>query len=117
LAQGGEVNLCVPNNNPYLYRHDLYHTLNLPPHHSGLWNRESFSKLPDFFPMRMNNIFIEPLSDYKEYYRTQVNYFREKKNPVHRLLSLVPAPIYKNSLRLLRHVMEGRNILVEFIKL
>ena len=117
LKPGGQMIICVPHNNPYLYRHDFFHTLNLPPHHSGLWDRESFSKLPEFFPMRLNRVFIEPLSDYKEWYLTQVNYYKEKKSPLAGVLGLVPAPIYKNVLRLMRHVMEGRNILVEFVKL
>ena len=116
LKPGGQLIYCVPYNNPYLYRHDLWHTLNLPPHHSGLWDKPSFRKLPDFFPMRLKNIYIEPLSDYKKYYGIQLDHLKEKGSPLHGLLSLVPAPVYKNVLRSLRYVMEGRNILVEFIK-
>ncbi len=56
LRPGGQLIFCVPHNNPYLYRHDFFHTLNLPPHHAGLWDRESFSKLPEYFPMRLKNI-------------------------------------------------------------
>lgn len=117
LKVGGRLILCVPHNNPYLYRHDFFHTLNLPPHHAGLWNKESFSKLPDFFPIRLNGVFIEPLSDYKEWYQAQVRYLKEKNNPLFRILSAIPAPIYKNALRLMKNFMEGRNILVEFVKI
>ena len=117
LKTGGKLILCVPHNNPYLYRHDFFHTLNLPPHHAGLWDKQAFSKLPGFFPMRLNRVFIEPLSDYKIWYLTQVKYLKEKNNPAAGLLSLIPETIYKNSLRLMRHFIEGRNILVEFIKL
>jgi len=116
LKPGGQLIYCVPYNNPYLYRQDFWHTLNLPPHHSGLWDKGSFAQLPEFFPMRLNHVYIEPLSDYKKWYQTQAAHFKETGNPAHRLMSLVPAPIYKNVLRSLRHVMEGRNILVEFIK-
>ncbi|HXB06181.1 MAG TPA: methyltransferase domain-containing protein [Puia sp.] len=116
LKPGGKLLFCVPYNNPYLYRYDLWHTLNLPPHHSGLWDKPAFRKLPDFFPMRLEQIYIEPLSDYKKYYQIQLSHLKEQGNPLHRLLSLVPAPIYKNALRGMRHMMEGRNILVEFIK-
>lgn len=117
LKAGGKLLLCVPHNNPYLYRHDFFHTLNLPPHHAGLWNKESFSKLPEFFPMRLNNVFIEPLTDYKEWYQTQVRFLKEKNNPAFRLLSAIPAPLYKNALKLMRNFIEGRNIMVEFIKI
>jgi SAM-dependent methyltransferase len=117
LKPGGQLIICVPNNNPYLYRHDFYHTLNLPPHHAGLWDRRSFEKLSRFFPMRLNGVFVESLSDYKEYYQTQVSHLREKRSPLAGVLSAIPAPIYKNVLRMLRHFMEGRNILVEFVKI
>lgn len=116
LKPGGRLIYCVPYNNPYLYRHDLWHTLNLPPHHSGLWDKPSFRKLPDFFQMRLQQIYIEPLSDYRKYYQIQLDHLKERGSPLHGLLSLVPPPIYKNALRGLRYVMEGRNILVEFIK-
>jgi SAM-dependent methyltransferase len=117
LKPGGQLIICVPHNNPYLYRHDFFHTLNLPPHHAGLWDRRSFGNLPRFFPMRLNGVFVEPLSDYKEYYQTQVSHLREKKSPLAGVLSAIPAPIYKNVLRMLRHFMDGRNILVEFVKI
>ncbi|HTI11821.1 MAG TPA: methyltransferase domain-containing protein [Puia sp.] len=117
LRPGGRLIICVPNNNPYLYRHDFFHTLNLPPHHAGLWNRASFGKLPDFFPMRLNNVFIEPLSDHKEWYQTQVSYLKERHHPAAGILSAVPATLYKNTLRLLKNFIEGRNIMVEFVKI
>lgn len=116
LKPGGQLIICVPYNNPYLYRYDLYHTLNLPPHHSGLWDKPSFRKLPDFFPMRLNGMYIEPLSDYKNYFQIQLSHWKEKKSALYPLLSLIPPMVYKNSLRLMRNMIEGRNILVEFIK-
>ncbi|HEX9513503.1 MAG TPA: methyltransferase domain-containing protein, partial [Puia sp.] len=117
LRPGGKLLFCVPHNNPYLYRHDFFHTLNLPPHHAGLWDKGSFSKLPEFFPMRLNKVFIEPLTDYKEWYQTQVKFLKENNNPAFHLLSAIPAPLYKNALKLMRNFIEGRNIMVEFIKL
>jgi SAM-dependent methyltransferase len=117
LKPGGQLIICVPYNNPYLYRHDLYHTLNLPPHHAGLWDKDSFRRLPDFFPIKLNGIHIEPLSDYKIWYQVQLGYLKEKKSPSYPLLSLIPPMLYKNALRLMRYMMEGRNILVEFTKI
>ena len=116
LRPGGQMIICVPYNNPYLYRHDLYHTLNLPPHHAGLWDKRSFRQLPVYFPMKLNGVYIEPLSDYKKWYQVQQENLKERNNPLNRLMSLVPPMIYKNSLRLMRHMVEGRNILVEYIK-
>jgi SAM-dependent methyltransferase len=116
LKKGGRMIVCVPNNNPYLYRQDFYHTLNLPPHHAGLWNKEAFGSLPRYFPMKIGSVRIEPLRDYKKWYQTQVNYFKEKGSILSGVLSLIPRPVYKAPLILLRHHIEGRNILVEFVK-
>ncbi len=116
LKPGGKLIICVPNNNPYLYKHDFFHTLNLPPHHAGLWNRQTFGRLPTFFPMKLDTVSIEPLTDYKVWYQTQVAFLKEKGNSAHRLLSMVPRPVYKCILKTLRHFIEGRNILVKFVK-
>jgi 2-polyprenyl-3-methyl-5-hydroxy-6-metoxy-1,4-benzoquinol methylase len=39
----GKLIISVPNNNPYLYVNDKLHTLNLPPHHMGLWTGSSLT--------------------------------------------------------------------------
>jgi SAM-dependent methyltransferase len=117
LKKGGKLIFCVPHNNPYLYRYDFWHTLNLPPHHSGLWDKVSFANLPKFFPMRLEHTYIEPLSDYRKYFQVQLAHMKESGNPLYRPLSLIPAPMYKNILRGMRHWVDGRNILVEYIKL
>ena len=116
LKPGGQLIICVPHNNPYIYKHEVYHTLNLPPHQAGLWDGPSFRSLERFFPMRLNGIFVEPLSDYKRWYQVQCQWLREKRSPLAGALGLIPAPVYKNVLRLIRHFIEGRNILVEFVK-
>ena len=116
LRKGGQLIICVPNNNPFLYKHDFFHTLNLPPHHAGLWNKEAFSSLSQFFPMKLNKIQIEPLQDYSKWYRTQIEFYKETRNPLAGVLSLVPRPAYKIPLKLFRSYIEGRNILVEFVK-
>jgi 2-polyprenyl-3-methyl-5-hydroxy-6-metoxy-1,4-benzoquinol methylase len=116
LKKGGQLIICVPNNNPYIYKQDSMHTLNLPPHHAGLWNRKAFSSLLSFFPMRLNKVLIEPLHDYKFWYQTQVRHLREIRSPWAGVLSIIPRPIYKAPLIALRNIIEGRNIMVEFIK-
>lgn len=54
LNPGGYLIISVPNNAPYLYMYDKYHTLNLPPHHLGLWNKRSLKAVPTIF----NNLSI-----------------------------------------------------------
>ncbi len=116
VKTGGRLIFGVPNNNPYLYKHDFFHTLNLPPHHAGLWNKEAFSKLSQFFPLRMSSIHVEPLSDYKRWYMAQLTYLKDQKSILFDVLSHVPRPLYKAGLSLSRYFIEGRNILVELTK-
>ena len=43
--------MSVPNCEPFAQRFNKYEVLNLPPHHVGLWNYASFSRLADYFQM------------------------------------------------------------------
>jgi SAM-dependent methyltransferase len=45
LKKGGKMVIGVPNSKPYFLGYDKYCTLNLPPHHMGLWNERVFKKL------------------------------------------------------------------------
>lgn len=53
LKPGGKLIFGVPNNEPYYQRWDKYATLNLPPHHVGLWNPAAFAALERFFPVKL----------------------------------------------------------------
>lgn len=114
LKPGGRMIIAVPYNNPYLYRHDVYHTLNLPPHHAGLWDKAAFQALPEFFPMTLSYLDVQLLKEYKPWYAVQLAHY-QKTNPVKAaLMRLIPSPIYK--LILAGRKEAGRNILVEYRK-
>ncbi len=49
LKKDGILIIAVPNNEPYFMKHFKYHTLNLPPHHMGLWNKESLTNMAPHF--------------------------------------------------------------------
>lgn len=53
LKPGGSLVISVPNCEPYICRNHWYGVSNLPPHHMGLWNIESLTKLTDYFPMEV----------------------------------------------------------------
>lgn len=53
LKKGGKIIIGVPNNEPYFLGYDKYCTLNLPPHHMGLWNKNVFKELALFFNLKM----------------------------------------------------------------
>lgn len=61
LKPGGKLIFAVPNNNPFYYRYLSHYTSNLPPHHSGLWDRESISNLSNFFNIDLKTVTVEPL--------------------------------------------------------
>lgn len=62
LKSKGKLIIAVPNNNPYLYVFDKYHTLNLPPHHMGLWTGHSLKKVGASFGFSVIDLQFEPIS-------------------------------------------------------
>jgi 2-polyprenyl-3-methyl-5-hydroxy-6-metoxy-1,4-benzoquinol methylase len=62
LKKGGKLIISVPNNDSTL---DLENSpLNLPPHHLGLWNRESLLSMGMIFKLKLIDLKFEPLQDY-----------------------------------------------------
>lgn len=56
LKKGGKLIIGVPNNEPYFLGYDKYCTLNLPPHHIGLWNKKVFEKFSTLFNLMILKI-------------------------------------------------------------
>ena len=56
LRKGGRLIIGVPNNEPYFQRFNKYSTLNLPPHHMGLWNRKAFEKIQEQFHIKLKEV-------------------------------------------------------------
>jgi 2-polyprenyl-3-methyl-5-hydroxy-6-metoxy-1,4-benzoquinol methylase len=52
LKKGGKFIIGVPNNQPFFQRFNKYEPLNLPPHHMGLWNKNTFINLQNHFPVK-----------------------------------------------------------------
>ena len=70
LKQGGNLIVSVPNNDSFGHK---YNTLNLPPHHMGLWNKFAFESLEKFYPVKLKQILFSPLdtdqeNDFKIHY-------------------------------------------------
>lgn len=53
LKTGGKLIIGVPNSEPYFLGYDKYCTLNLPPHHMGLWNIKVFRELSNLFNLKI----------------------------------------------------------------
>lgn len=120
LKRGGKLIIGVPNNNPYLFKQDKWHTLNLPPHHAGLWNKRAFTELQKFYDVTPQDIIVEPLSNNKSFarrwYLVQRNYYKEKKSLMGGLISIIPAPIGKMIVKLFSPWIDGFNIVAVFTK-
>lgn len=54
LKKGGKLILAVPDNSPYYRNFRIHETMNLPPHHIGLWNEVSFKNLEKKFDIRLD---------------------------------------------------------------
>jgi 2-polyprenyl-3-methyl-5-hydroxy-6-metoxy-1,4-benzoquinol methylase len=79
LKPKGKLIISVPNNEPWFLRFSKYETLNLPPHHMGLWNKNSFRKIELLFPVQLKNIIYSGSYSWKidAYYRAR-NWARVK---------------------------------------
>jgi 2-polyprenyl-3-methyl-5-hydroxy-6-metoxy-1,4-benzoquinol methylase len=116
LKAQGKLIIAVPNNNPFIFRYDVYHTLNLPPHHAGLWNRKCFENIQKFFSLNLSKVEIEPMTEHKSWFLAQKHHYKQTKPVLGLVLSLLPRPLYKLALRLKQDSIEGRNIMVTYIK-
>ena len=114
LKKGGKLIIGVPNNNPYLYRYDKYHALNLPPHHAGLWDVETFEKLNQFFDVEKASINIEPLFDIR--YQLMVYFEYKNMNFISKIIKKIPNFIFGVLKTLFSNFFTGRNILAVYTK-
>ncbi|MGY5847673.1 class I SAM-dependent methyltransferase [Salegentibacter sp. HM20] len=116
LKIGGKLIIGVPNNNPYLFKNDRMHTLNLPPHHAGLWDEKSLKNLQEIFQLRLVHIEFEPLElSYSEFIEQWSN---NQKNSLARKITKV---VHKKFPKVLKKVccklINGRNIFAVFEKI
>mgnify|MGYP002777985705 CR=1 FL=1 len=116
LKPGGRLMIAVPNSNPFLYKTDVYHAMNLPPHHAGLWNKLSFEKLPQYFPFTLELLLIDTMKEPKTWFLSQKNWYLEHKPWLGKALSLIPRPLYKMAVRIASPWIDGRNIFVVYRK-
>lgn len=123
LKPGGYFIIGVPNNNPFLYRHDKFHALNLPPHHMGLWSIESLEALAGFFPLDIQNIRAERLSQGKldYFFQIQRGYAEASSDTLRHLyyaglLSIKPGRLRASIMKHASKKYDGRNLLAVYSK-
>jgi SAM-dependent methyltransferase len=64
LKYGGYLIVSVPNNDSILFKRTSNVSLNMPPHHMGLWNKRSLKYLSKQFPLKLIEEYFEPVQDY-----------------------------------------------------
>lgn len=74
LKPGGKMIICVPNNNPYYFKYDEFHSLNMPPHHMSLWNEDAFRGLERIYPVRLKAIETEKLTRFRYFTQLHINH-------------------------------------------
>jgi len=112
LKPDGLLVLSVPNNHPYVLRYDKMHTLNLPPHHAGLWSRSSLRRLPNFFPMGLVWLGVEPLINVHEYATAIRNHWDATRSP----FRFLPRQVVVGVLKVFRRFAEGKDLLAVYRK-
>jgi SAM-dependent methyltransferase len=72
LKPGGRLILSVPNNDAFMLKSDPVQTLNMPPHHMGLWTPNAMVSLGFLFEMQLEKLEFEPLQSYHRDYSTSL---------------------------------------------
>jgi SAM-dependent methyltransferase len=115
LKPEGRLIIGVPNNNPYLFVNDKYHTLNLPPHHAGLWNLKSLKSLEKNFKVKIESVSYEPLEKtYSQFLNTYINNSNILYGKILKIVNRISPILLK---KVLCNFIDGRNILVVYRKL
>lgn len=115
LNKNGRLIIGVPNNNPYLYINDKYHTLNLPPHHAGLWNGKALKALEKTFSLKLVSLDFEPLEvSYSYFLNAQYNNANYIVRTALKLGNKIAPGILKKTLC---KFIKGRNVLAVFEKI
>jgi len=81
LKPGGKLVIGVPNNEPYFLGYDKYCTLNLPPHHMGLWNAGVFKKMAPLFNLKMQQYRYDVKGNVRTYAYLKAKYLAHVKSP------------------------------------
>ncbi len=124
LKKGGKFIVAVPNNDALFFRernpehqdseYQKALLLNLPPHHMGLWNRESLENLQNVYPLRADTFLFEPIT----HWRRRLNYAILRHNKLPKPLRALPGSLVNPllSLRYRKHFAHGDTIIAIFTK-
>lgn len=81
LKVGGKLVIGVPNNEPYFLNFDKYCTLNLPPHHMGLWNKKVFEAIQSRFNIKLTQAIYDVKGSIRTYAYLKAKHLARVKSP------------------------------------
>jgi len=117
LKKGGKLVISVPNNDSFLGYDRNY--LNMPPHHMGLWNKESLLYLTKIFPLEFISCDFEPLQEYhiEYFYKTMREHFARKRSLLNRIRRKVFSLTFPHNLIFFSASMKAFTIQVIYRKI
>jgi 2-polyprenyl-3-methyl-5-hydroxy-6-metoxy-1,4-benzoquinol methylase len=102
VKKGGKIIIAVPNNDSFIkYSHD--NVLNMPPHHTLLWNKKSLTYISKLFSLKIIGIYYEKVDRDHSWYKEVIDDLL-KKSEIHILIEKI-VPFYK---RIRKKIIEQR---------
>ncbi len=117
LKPNGILIVGVPNNNPYLFKFDKLHALNLPPHHMGLWDKSSLKLLANHFPLKLIEVRSEPLFDHGYFWEVYLKHLHAKHSPLFYVFNKMPWRVSQWLQLLAKKYVPGRNLFASYKKM
>jgi SAM-dependent methyltransferase len=117
LKSEGKLIFCVPNAESFVkYQRNL---LDMPPHHMTRWTEESFKALEKIFPVTIETIIYEPLSEYQvdAYVEAYAKHYSADSKFGKLIFNRYTKFVFKKLLRTnFRKLFRGQNIYAQFRK-
>jgi 2-polyprenyl-3-methyl-5-hydroxy-6-metoxy-1,4-benzoquinol methylase len=118
LKKGGMLILSVPNNDSFI-KWAYPSALNIPPHHSGLWNLKSLKSISSIYNLTFERVYYEPLQSY--HYDWYYNIFKTRMiNKYGKWIKLLFIPFRNNRYRFILSKLDkkikGHSILAIYTK-
>jgi 2-polyprenyl-3-methyl-5-hydroxy-6-metoxy-1,4-benzoquinol methylase len=116
LKPGGKLIIGVPHSNPFLYGSDVYHTLNLPPHHMGLWSQAALNNVANHFDVRLLDNTLEPMDNVAFYLACRLGIQHWYQRVYQNAFGYYVVKTIKTIMQLFQSFFPGRGQLAIFIK-
>ena len=118
LKKGGLLIIGVPNNHASIVKNDIENCLNFPPHHLGLWDKNSLKELGHYFDLKRIITYYEPLqtAHSKRLYNLRIKKLISISPFMGRIIDKL---FWKNAYKmmlLLRNIIHGHTVLTIYKK-